>query len=112
MCLLYIPRPESPQRAVELARERLKSIKEIAKDLGITKSCLRNWMSQAAVDDGRKEGLTTDERAELTWSTFRQENQLRSLALPSKWEIRPGPGLSPAKFAQVISLAVRGNTGA
>lgn len=38
----------------------------IAKDLGISESCLRNWVHQADVDEGRKEGLTTAEREELT----------------------------------------------
>ena len=51
--------------AVELAREREKPISQIAKDLGISESCLRNWMAQADVDEGRRDGLTTSEREEL-----------------------------------------------
>jgi transposase-like protein len=50
---------------VELARLREKPIAKIAKDLQISESCLRRWMDQADVDDGHKQGLTTDERAEL-----------------------------------------------
>ena len=57
--------PEFRQRAVELARLREKPIRQIASDLGISESCLRRWMDIADVDDGRKPGLTTDERAEL-----------------------------------------------
>jgi transposase-like protein len=57
--------PEFRQRAVELARLREKPIAQIAKDLQISESCLRRWMDQAEVDAGRKEGLSTDERAEL-----------------------------------------------
>lgn len=57
--------PEFHRRAVELARERAKPIAQIASDLGISESCLRRWMDIADVDDGRKEGLTTPERAEL-----------------------------------------------
>ena len=63
-----MPRPHPPefrQRAVELARLREKPIAKIADDLGIAESCLRNWMKQADIDDGRRGGLTTDERAEL-----------------------------------------------
>lgn len=56
---------EFRRRAVELARLREKPIAAIAKDLGISESCLRRWMGQADVDDGHKEGLTRDERAEL-----------------------------------------------
>ncbi len=39
--------PEFRQRAVELARERAKPIRQIALDLGIGESCLRRWMDQA-----------------------------------------------------------------
>lgn len=39
---------------------------EIAQDLGISDSCLRNWMKQADLDEGRRsDGLTTAEREEL-----------------------------------------------
>ena len=63
-----MPRPHPPefrQRAVELARLRDKPIAEIAEDLGISDSCLRNWMAQADIDEGRKEGLSSREREEL-----------------------------------------------
>jgi transposase len=64
-----MPRPHPPefrQRAVELARMREKPVSEIAADLGISDSCLRNWMAQADRDDGRRnDGLTTAERDEL-----------------------------------------------
>src|SRR5215210_2245543 len=63
-----MPRPHPPEfrrRAVELARERAKPIAEIAKGLGISESCLRRWMDIADVDAGRKEGLSSVERAEL-----------------------------------------------
>lgn len=57
--------PEFRQRAVDLARSCQKPVAEIAKDLGISESCLRRWMDVADVDDGHKPGLTSDERAEL-----------------------------------------------
>ncbi len=38
---------------------------KVAKDLGISESCLRRWMSVDDVEAGRKEGLTSDERNEL-----------------------------------------------
>ncbi len=63
-----MPRPHPPefrQRAVELARLRDKPVAEIAADLGISDSCLRNWMAQADVDEGRREGLSSGERDEL-----------------------------------------------
>ncbi len=63
-----MPAPRSPEfrrRAVELARLREKPIAQIAKDLGIAESGLRRWMKQADVDEGKQDGLTSEERAEL-----------------------------------------------
>ena len=72
-----MPAPHPPEfraRAVELARERAKPVAELAKDLGISESCLRNWMVQADVEDGGREGLTRAEREELV--KLRRENRV------------------------------------
>jgi transposase len=71
--------PEFRQRAVELARLREKPLSKIADDLGIAESCLRNWMKQADIDEGRRAGLNGDERAELV--------QLRRELRTAKMEI-------------------------
>ncbi len=52
-------------RAVELARQREKPLRQLAADLGISDQTLHNWLRQADIDEGRREGLTTEERAEL-----------------------------------------------
>ena len=57
--------PEFRRRAVELARQPGASVPRVAKELGISESGLRRWLRQDDVDDGRVEGLTSDERAEL-----------------------------------------------
>jgi transposase-like protein len=57
--------PEFRQRAVELARLREKPVAEIARDLGISDSCLRGWMARADVDEGHREGVSSRERQEL-----------------------------------------------
>jgi transposase len=45
---------------------REKPVAEIAEDLGISDSCLRNWMKQADLDEGRRgDGVSTAEREEL-----------------------------------------------
>jgi transposase len=44
---------------------REKPIAQIAKDLGVAESGLRRWMAQADIDDGKREGLSSDERREL-----------------------------------------------
>ncbi len=71
--------PEFRRRAVELARLKEKPVAEIAKDLGISESCLRNWMSRADIDEGLKEGLTSDERAELV--RLRRENRVQAMEI-------------------------------
>ncbi|MFG2000927.1 transposase [Spirillospora sp. NPDC048911] len=57
--------PEFRRRAVELARTGDKSVSALAKSLGISQSCLSNWIRQAAVDEGRQGGLTTAEKKEM-----------------------------------------------
>lgn len=66
--------PEFRRRAIELAREGAKPLAHLAKDLGISESCLRNWRQQADVDEGRREGLTSAEKEELT--RLRKENRV------------------------------------
>ncbi len=56
---------EFRRRAVELARQRDKPVAQIAADLGISDSCLRRWMENSDVADGRREGLSGSEREEL-----------------------------------------------
>ena len=56
---------EFRRRAVELVRRGEQSVPQIAKDLGISESCLRRWVHVDVVDAGRKEGMTSDERREL-----------------------------------------------
>lgn len=77
-----MPRPHPPEfrkRAIELARLREKPIAQIAADLGISESCLRNWLHQADVDEGKKEGLSSDERAELV--RLRRELRVKDMEI-------------------------------
>ena len=71
--------PEFRRRAVELARLKEKPVSQIAQDLGISESCLRNWMQQADIDLGRREGLSSDERAELV--RLRRENRVQAMEI-------------------------------
>lgn len=60
------PHPaEFRRRAVELARLGEKPVAELAKSLGISESCLRNWLKQAQVEAGQVDGVTRAERDEL-----------------------------------------------
>jgi transposase len=58
--------PEFKAEAVRLAREPGSTLTGVAKDLGIALESLRKWIRQAEIDNGQLEGLTTEERAELT----------------------------------------------
>ncbi len=65
-----MPAPHPPQfrrRAIDLARSGIKPIAALAKELSISESCLRNWLSQAEADEGRANSsrLSSDERREL-----------------------------------------------
>ncbi|HEY9264763.1 MAG TPA: hypothetical protein VIQ11_09180 [Mycobacterium sp.] len=48
-----------------IARQGETPIKQVAKDFGISDSCLRNWLNQADVEDGAEPGATSSESAEL-----------------------------------------------
>ena len=65
---------EQKADAVRLARE-VGSIAQVARDLDLTESALRNWVQQADIDEGHgAEGaLTTEEKEELR--RLRRENR-------------------------------------
>lgn len=58
--------PEEFRRdVVAVARKREAPVAQIAKDFGISESCLSNWLRKADVEDGVKPGVTSTESAEL-----------------------------------------------
>jgi transposase len=57
--------PEFRAEAVRLVRESGEPIAKLARDLGCSDQSLRNWVAQAAIDSGKRPGLTSDERARL-----------------------------------------------
>jgi transposase len=67
--------PEFRAEAVRLVRSSPdKSIVQIATELGISDSSLHNWLKQSQIDAGQREGLTTEEREEL--SRLPKENKV------------------------------------
>jgi transposase len=66
--------PEFKAEAVELVHSSGRSISQIAQELGISGTSLRNWVKQAQIDQGEREGLTTEEREELR--KLRKENRI------------------------------------
>ncbi len=66
--------PEFKKEVVQLYRSSGKSILKTAEVLAIGTESLRRWIRQHEVDAGEREGLTTDEREEL--SRLRRENSI------------------------------------
>ena len=56
---------EFRREAVELLKRSGKSVPQLAAELGVSPQSLRNWSRQLDVDEGRAEGLSSDEREEL-----------------------------------------------
>ena len=63
---------EFKRDAVEIVRVSDKSLAEVARELGIYDSTLGNWVKQDRIDRGEREGLSSDERLEL--SELRRDN--------------------------------------
>jgi len=66
--------PEFRAEAVRLVQAKEQPRSRIARDLGISIGTLAYWVKQAEIDGGEREGLTTDEREEL--SRLRRENRI------------------------------------
>jgi transposase len=50
---------------VAVARKGEASIAQVAKDFGVSESCLQRWLKIADAEDGRRPGVTASESAEL-----------------------------------------------
>jgi len=63
--------PEYKGEVVELIRSTGKTVGQVAKELDLTETAVREWVKRADLDAGRRsDGLTTAEREEL-----RRENR-------------------------------------
>jgi transposase len=53
-----------------------RTVAQVARDFDLSETAVRKWVNQAEIDSGTRDGLTSDEREEL--SRLRRENrQLR-----------------------------------
>jgi transposase len=72
-----MPKPyprEFRDDVVAVARKGEAPLAQIAKDFGISESCLSNWLRAADVEDGKRPGVTREESAELR--ELRKRNRL------------------------------------
>src|SRR5271169_5986373 len=65
---------EFKAETVELVRSSGRSILEVARDLDLTETAVRDWVKKAEIEDGKRPGLTAEERDEL--KALRKENRL------------------------------------
>jgi transposase-like protein len=65
---------EFRREAVELLNRSGKSAPVLASELGVSPQSLRNWARQIDIDEGRRDGLSSDKREELR--RLRRENRI------------------------------------
>lgn len=56
---------EFREDVIAVARRGEAPLAQVAKDFGISESCLRNWLRQADVEDGHRPGVSKAENDEL-----------------------------------------------
>jgi transposase len=64
--------PEFKAEIVDACNRGDRSIGQVARDFDLTETAVREWVKQADIDAGRRDGLTTAEREELV--ALRREN--------------------------------------
>ena len=72
---------EFREDVIRVYRDSDASMAQVAKDFGISESCLHNWLKAADVEDGRRPGTTASENVELREARKRirlleQENEV------------------------------------
>jgi transposase len=68
--------PEFRRDAVAMVLDESRSIAEVARATGVNPGTLGNWVAQARVERGERDGLSSEERADM--AELRAENaQLR-----------------------------------
>ena len=91
--------------AVALVRSSDKTVTQVAKELGLNRETLRQWVKQDRIDQGELEGLTSDEREELRRlrrevAELRMERELLKQAAAFFARRRPGDPLPVHRPAQ------------
>ena len=64
---------EFKAEVVALVRQEGNTAASVARDLDLTETAVREWVKQADIDDGHRDGLTSGERDEL--ALLRRENR-------------------------------------
>lgn len=103
---------EFREDVVRVARDREpgQKLSVIAKDFGISESCLTNWMRQADVEDGARPAKTREESIELRDLRRRnrlleQENEVLRTYYRRRRQARLGR-LTPIEYETVMNPTV------
>jgi transposase len=51
--------------AVELCHGYGRPVSQVARELGVSPSALRKWVSQSEIDSGQRVGISSEEQAEI-----------------------------------------------
>src|SRR5438105_15361983 len=65
---------EFKAEVVELVRSSGQTVGAVSRRMDLTETAVRDWVRQADIDAGKRDGLTTAEREEL--SALRKENRV------------------------------------
>ncbi len=88
--------PEEFRRdVVAVALRKQAPLSQIARDFGISESCLHRWVKRAEIEDGVRDGLTLAEEAEIR--ELRKRNRLleQENEVLRRAAIYLGQGLNP-----------------
>lgn len=95
-------RPSSRPAARSWCATATRASARWPRDLDLTESVLRDWVRQADVDDGRRDGLTIDEKAEL--AGLRREKKVlreeREILKKGRGFLRQGDPVSRSRFIE------------
>ena len=72
-----VPKPfpkEFREDVIRVARTSDSSVARVAKDFGVSESCLHRWLAMDDVEHGKRPGVTASESAELR--ELRRRNKL------------------------------------
>ncbi len=92
--------PEFRREAVALYRRGGATLREVARDLGVSSESLRLWVKQAAIDAGETNGLSTEERQELRELRLLAEELPPARAYPPRRRLQTSSEQQPAHGAR------------
>ncbi len=92
---------------VAVARRKEAPMSLIAKDFGISETCLQRWVRRAEIEDGVREGLTLAELAEIRELKRRKPPARAGERGPAAGRHLPGTG-RPPKMTRTRTLCAVG----